>query len=49
MMSKPASTTLTVGDPAPEFALLNQKGQVRSLAEALSRGPVLLGFHRGTW
>ena len=43
------STTLAVGDRAPLFALPNQKGQVRSLADALAAGPVLLGFHRGTW
>jgi len=34
---------------APAFALPNQKGQVRLLAEYLEGGPVLLAFHRGTW
>jgi peroxiredoxin len=34
---------------APQFELPNQKGQVRSLAEYLDRGAVLLAFHRGTW
>ena len=34
---------------APGFALPDQKGRVRSLAEFLSRGPLLLAFHRGTW
>jgi peroxiredoxin len=34
---------------APPFELPNQKGQVRSLAEYLDRGAVLLAFHRGTW
>jgi peroxiredoxin len=34
---------------APQFKLPNQKGQVRSLAEYLDRGAVLLAFHRGTW
>jgi peroxiredoxin len=34
---------------APPFELPNQKGQVRSLAEYLEGGPVLLAFHRGTW
>ena len=42
-------TTLRAGDYAPLFTLPNQKGQPRALAEALARGPVLLGFHRGTW
>jgi peroxiredoxin len=49
MMSKMESATLKVGDKAPGFTLPNQKGQARSLADALARGPVLLGFHRGTW
>jgi len=43
------STTLSVGDRAPLFALPNQKGQARALSEYLAKGPVLLGFHRGTW
>ena len=34
---------------APSFELPTQKGVVRSLAEYLEGGPVLLAFHRGTW
>jgi peroxiredoxin len=34
---------------APLFELPNQKGRVRTLAEYLEGGPVLLAFHRGTW
>jgi peroxiredoxin len=34
---------------APPFELPNQKGSIRSLAEYLDGGPVLLAFHRGTW
>jgi peroxiredoxin len=34
---------------APSFALPTQKGELRSLAEFLEKGPVLLAFHRGTW
>jgi len=34
---------------APPFELPTQKGDVRSLADYLKRGPVLLAFHRGTW
>jgi peroxiredoxin len=34
---------------APPFELPTQKGDVRSLAEFLQKGPVLLAFHRGTW
>ena len=48
-MSEPESTTLQVGDRAPLFTLPNQQGGFVSLADAIARGPVLLGFHRGTW
>ena len=34
---------------APPFELPTQKGELRSLAQYLARGPVLLAFHRGTW
>jgi peroxiredoxin len=40
-----ASTLLT----APPFELPTQKGELRSLAQFLQKGPVLLAFHRGTW
>jgi len=43
------STTLRPGDRAPDFSLPTQQGDMRTLAEYLSRGPVLLAFHRGTW
>jgi peroxiredoxin len=34
---------------APPFELPTQKGDLRSLAQFLQQGPVLLAFHRGTW
>jgi peroxiredoxin len=34
---------------APPFELPTQKGEKRSLAQFLEKGPVLLAFHRGTW
>jgi peroxiredoxin len=34
---------------APPFELPTQKGDTRSLAQFLAKGPVLLAFHRGTW
>jgi peroxiredoxin len=34
---------------APPFELPTQKGERRSLAQFLQKGPVLLAFHRGTW
>jgi peroxiredoxin len=40
------TSTLT---KAPPFELPTQKGDVRSLAQFLEKGPVLLAFHRGTW
>ena len=48
-MSHPESATLKAGDHAPLFTLPNQKGTPVSLEAALAKGPVLLGFHRGTW
>jgi peroxiredoxin len=48
-MSQPESATLKPGDQAPLFTLPNQKGVPVSLEAALANGPVLLGFHRGTW
>jgi peroxiredoxin len=43
-MSHPSPLTT-----APPFELPTQKGDVRSLASFLAKGPVLLAFHRGTW
>jgi peroxiredoxin len=43
------SSTLKTGDQAPLFTLPNQKGSPVSLEAVLAKGPVLLGFHRGTW
>lgn len=34
---------------APPFELPTQRGEKKTLAEFLARGPVLLAFHRGTW
>jgi peroxiredoxin len=34
---------------APGFSLVDQKGRVRTLADFLARGRLLLNFHRGTW
>jgi len=34
---------------APGFALPDQKGRVRTLADLLAHGRLLLIFHRGTW
>jgi peroxiredoxin Q/BCP len=34
---------------APPFELPTQKGDPKSLADYLKKGPVILAFHRGTW
>lgn len=41
--------TVKVGDKAPEFTLKNTKGEEISLAQLLSKGPIVLGFYRGRW
>jgi len=38
-----------VGDRAPEFSLPDQHGDIISLADRLTRGPVVLTFFRGGW
>ena len=43
------SDTLRPGDAAPAFTLPTQKGEMRTLADLLRAGPLLLAFHRGTW
>jgi hypothetical protein len=40
---------LSIGERAPEFSLPNQRGEIVSLHERLSRGPVVLNFYRGVW
>jgi len=40
---------LSVGERAPEFTLPNQRGEMVSLRDRLSRGPVVLNFYRGVW
>jgi peroxiredoxin len=42
----PQTSTLRI---APPFDLPTQRGEMKSLAGFLEKGPVLLAFHRGTW
>ena len=41
------STTAGVGQPAPDFTLTDQHGQVFHLADALGPGPVVVVCLRG--
>lgn len=41
--------TLLPGMPGPAFALVNHRGERRSLADYTLLGLLLLAFHRGTW
>jgi hypothetical protein len=40
---------LRIGERAPDFSLPNQRGEMVSLRDRLSRGPVVLNFYRGVW
>ena len=40
---------LRIGERAPDFTLPNQRGEMTTLSERLSRGPVVLSFYRGVW
>ncbi len=44
-----AATAPRVGDPFADFALPDERGRYRSLAEIVSEGPVVLSFNRGGW
>ena len=43
------STTLKLGDKAPDFALPNGDGKLVVLSEYTQRSPVVLVFYRGYW
>lgn len=44
------SSTLNLGDRAPDFTLFSANGMGEiSLAQLLQRGPVVIEFLRGTW
>lgn len=43
------STTLKLGDKAPDFALPNGDGKLVILSEYTQRSPVVLVFYRGYW
>src|SRR5690349_21477793 len=37
------------GEPMPEFILPDQRGRLSTLSEFVSKGPVVVAFHRGHW
>jgi len=41
--------TVKVGDKAPAFSLENTSGKIVSVANLLSKGPLVLAFYRGKW
>jgi hypothetical protein len=43
------ATGLRIGERAPDFTLPNQRGEMTTLFERLSRGPMVLNFYRGVW
>jgi hypothetical protein len=45
----PATTTLHVGESAPDFTLNDAAGRPVSLADFRGRKPVVLVFYRGYW
>jgi hypothetical protein len=38
-----------VGQKAPNFALLNQRGERVSSQALLAKGPLVISFYRGAW
>ena len=40
---------VTVGDMAPDFTLVDQNGEKRSLSAERGKRPVVLVFYRGHW
>ena len=44
-----AARVLKPGARAPEFTLLNARGEPRTSREWLARGPLVLSFYRGVW
>lgn len=43
------SQVLKVGQPAPEFSLLDADGTLYSLKKGLSSNTVVIVFYRGDW
>ena len=42
-------SSVNVGQGVPAFELPDEQGEIYSLPEKLSQGPVMLVFYRGDW
>ncbi|WP_220497665.1 MULTISPECIES: peroxiredoxin-like family protein [unclassified Myroides] len=40
---------IALGDPFPNFKLLNTENQIVELSELVRKGPVIISFFRGSW
>ena len=49
MRSEAGRTAPDVGDSFPDFVLPDSGGKLWRLEQALTKGPVILAFHRGYW
>jgi len=45
----PGTTSLKLGDKAPDFALPNGDGKMVVLSEYFQKSPVVVVFYRGFW
>jgi hypothetical protein len=43
------TTTISVGDKAPDFKLSDQTGTLWTLTDMISDGPAIVMFYRGYW
>ena len=44
-----AGKVIEVGEILPEFSLADEKGNIVSSNDVLSKGPLALSFYRGVW
>ncbi|MBM9512255.1 redoxin domain-containing protein [Desulfogranum marinum] len=44
-----ADNALKVGETLPDFSLPDEKGQLVSSKDLLSKGPLAINFYRGIW
>lgn len=49
LVAEEMDKAVAVGDSAPEFELLNQRGEKVSLAQFRGKKPIVLAFSRAHW